>query len=289
MLALRERGYQLEPQVGTAGYFIDIGVKHPEYPGRYVLAIECDGASYHSARSARDRDRLRQGVLESLGWRFHRIWSTDWFRNPGKEIARAVEAIEAARQDAELHQPVADAAPGVSQPVLTRATLENSPSVYQVEPYSKVRLPSVASNHALHTVDPNHLAQAIKAVVDVEAPVHESEVTRRLMESYGLSRAGNRIAAHVSEAIKIGIRVGVFFYADGFLYRDRQREAKIRNRERLEASERKIELVAPEEIDAALLEVVRLGFSMDAEAAIAGALAVVPADDLCPLGNHGSG
>src|SRR5712691_5733397 len=68
ILALRERGYQLEPQVGTAGYFIDIGVKDPEYPGRYVLAIECDGASYHSARSARDRDRLRQEVLESLGW-----------------------------------------------------------------------------------------------------------------------------------------------------------------------------------------------------------------------------
>ena len=61
MLALRERGYQLEPQVGTAGYFIDIGVKDPDYPGRYVLAIECDGASYHSSRSARDRDRLRQG------------------------------------------------------------------------------------------------------------------------------------------------------------------------------------------------------------------------------------
>src|SRR5215471_9051688 len=100
MLALRERGYQLEPQVGTAGYFIDIGVKDSEYPGRYVLAIECDGASYHSARSARDRDRLRQGVLEGLGWRFHRIWSTDWFRNPGKETDRAVTAIKGARQAA---------------------------------------------------------------------------------------------------------------------------------------------------------------------------------------------
>lgn len=181
-------------------------------------------------------------------------------------------AIEAARQAAEMRQPVPDAALGVSQPALARATRENSPSAYQVEPYSKVRLPRVASNQALHTVDPNHLAQAIKAVVDVEAPVHELEATRRLTESYGLSRAGNRIAAHVSKAIKIGISAGLFFYADGFLYTDRQREAKIRNRERLEASERKIEWVAPEEIDAALLEVVRLGFSMDAEAAIAGAL-----------------
>lgn len=92
--ALRERNYVVEPQVGTAGYFIDIAVKDPEYPGRYVLAIECDGAVYHSSRSARDRDRLRQGVLEGLGWNFHRIWSTDWFRNPQQEIIRAVAAIE---------------------------------------------------------------------------------------------------------------------------------------------------------------------------------------------------
>jgi very-short-patch-repair endonuclease len=272
MLALRERGYQLEPQVGTAGYFIDIGVKDPEYPGRYVLAIECDGASYHSARSARDRDRLRQGVLESLGWRFHRIWSTDWFRNPIKETERAVAAIEAARQVAEMSQPTVASIPEVSQPALARATRENPTSTYQVEPYRKVRLPSVVSNQALHVVDPSHLAQAIKAVVDVEAPVHESEVTRRLMESYGLSRAGNRIAANVSEAIKGGTRAGLFFYADGFLYIDRQREAKIRSREMLEATERKIELVAPEEIDVALLEVVRLGFSMESEAAIGSAL-----------------
>jgi hypothetical protein len=87
-----------------------------------------------------------------------------------------------------------------------------------------------------------------------------------------LSRAGNRIAAHVSEAIKAGTRAGLFFYVDGFIYADQQREARIRSREALETAERKIELVAPEEIDAALLEVVRLGFSMESEAAISGAL-----------------
>lgn len=96
--ALRNHNYVLEPQVGTAGYFIDIAVKHPDYPGRYLLAIECDGASYHSSRSARDRDRLRQSVLEGLGWRFHRIWSTDWFNNRQREIDRAIKAIEAAKK-----------------------------------------------------------------------------------------------------------------------------------------------------------------------------------------------
>jgi very-short-patch-repair endonuclease len=94
---LRSVGYQVETQVGSAGFFIDLAVIDPETPGRYLLGIECDGATYHSARSARDRDRLRQEVLEGLGWRIHRIWSTDWFRNPEKELKRTVEAIEEAK------------------------------------------------------------------------------------------------------------------------------------------------------------------------------------------------
>ena len=95
--ALRELGFQVDHQIGSAGYFIDLGVKDPERPGRYLLGIECDGATYHSAQSARDRDRLRQQVLEGLGWRIHRIWSTDWFRTPDHELRKAAEAIEAAK------------------------------------------------------------------------------------------------------------------------------------------------------------------------------------------------
>lgn len=85
---IRAMGYEPVPQVGVAGYFIDIGIKHPNWPYGFVLGVECDGASYHSAKSARDRDRLRQEILEGLGWRFHRIWSTDWFNNPRQEAER---------------------------------------------------------------------------------------------------------------------------------------------------------------------------------------------------------
>src|SRR5215203_4290548 len=95
--ALQAAGYRVETQVGSAGFFIDLAVVDPERPGRYLLGVECDGATYHSARSARDRDRLRQEVLERLGWRIHRIWSTDWFRNPERELRRLVEAIEEAK------------------------------------------------------------------------------------------------------------------------------------------------------------------------------------------------
>lgn len=82
------------PQVGVAGYFIDIGIRHPDWPHGYILGVECDGASYHSAKSARDRDRLRQQILENLGWQLHRIWSTDWFNNPSREAERLRVVVE---------------------------------------------------------------------------------------------------------------------------------------------------------------------------------------------------
>ncbi|MDQ6633542.1 MAG: DUF4011 domain-containing protein [Gemmatimonadota bacterium] len=88
--ALTTRGIALEPQWGASAYRIDMVAKHPVHPGRFVLAIECDGASYHSAPTARDRDRLRQEHLEALGWKFLRIWSTDWFDRREAEIERAV-------------------------------------------------------------------------------------------------------------------------------------------------------------------------------------------------------
>lgn len=79
--------------MGTAGYFIDVGVKDPGKPGRYLMGIECDGAMYHSAKSVRDRDRLRQQILEGLGWRIRRIWATDWFYDPNAEIKRIVREL----------------------------------------------------------------------------------------------------------------------------------------------------------------------------------------------------
>lgn len=91
---LDRKGYRLATQVGCSGYRIDMAVKHPTISGQYVLGIECDGASYHSARTARDRDRLRQDVLEKMGWTIYRIWSTDWIKDPIAEGNRLVEKVE---------------------------------------------------------------------------------------------------------------------------------------------------------------------------------------------------
>jgi len=94
---LREKGYEVVPQLGVAGYFIDLAIRNPDKRGSFILGVECDGSTYHSARSVRDRDRLRQEVLVRLGWKIYRIWSTDWFRNPRNEFLKLVSAIEALR------------------------------------------------------------------------------------------------------------------------------------------------------------------------------------------------
>ena len=93
MKALAKHGYECEPQLGVAGYFLDLAVKNPNNPGEYLLSVESDGATYHSAKSIRDRDRLRQQILESLGWRIHRIWSTDWFKNSQEQMQILLEKL----------------------------------------------------------------------------------------------------------------------------------------------------------------------------------------------------
>ena len=96
--ALTASGIKLVPQLGCSSFRIDFAACHPASPGKYVLAIECDGASYHSSYTARDRDRLRQQQLEKLGWTFHRIWSTDWFLRSQDEIERTIQAYRKAIQ-----------------------------------------------------------------------------------------------------------------------------------------------------------------------------------------------
>lgn len=97
--ALQEEGLDVTTQVESSGYSIDLAVKHPEKPGKYILGIECDGAAYHSTKTARERDRLRQDVLEGLGWDIHRIWSTDWIRNKEREIEKINQKVKRLAED----------------------------------------------------------------------------------------------------------------------------------------------------------------------------------------------
>jgi len=269
--ALRSLGHSVEPQVGTAGYFIDMAVRHPHLPGRYLLAIECDGAAYHSSRSARDRDRLRQGVLEGLGWTFHRIWSTDWFRNRQQEIERVVAAIEAAQLTADQERPAQTSMPAAVPHVITRDHTEESAAPSFAVPYLKAQLPPVP-NVQMHQVGAAALGQMMAKVVSVEGPVHVAEVTRRLMEAFGIVRAGARITASVQDAVTEGQRRQWVELRGEFLYEPGNFNVVVRDRSAWPSADRKIEWVAPEEIEAALLESLRLGFSLSRQDAASAAI-----------------
>jgi very-short-patch-repair endonuclease len=91
--ALRDKGWNVHPQVGVSAYRIDLGVVHPDEPGLYLAGVECDGAMYHSSAFARERDKIRQSVLEGLGWTLFRVWSTDWWTHRTKALDTLHEAL----------------------------------------------------------------------------------------------------------------------------------------------------------------------------------------------------
>ncbi|WFU23718.1 DUF3320 domain-containing protein [Bradyrhizobium sp. CB1717] len=111
MRALQERGWEIHPQVGVSFFRIDLGVVHPDFPGRYLAGVECDGAAYHRSATARDRDRLREMVLTDLGWRIRRIWSTEWWMDSSTaaekihaKLLADLEADRASRPIVELEE-----------------------------------------------------------------------------------------------------------------------------------------------------------------------------------------
>ena len=273
--ALTARGYQLRPQVGSQGFYIDLAVVDPDQPGRYLLGIACDGAMYHAARSARDRDRLRQQVLEAVGWRLHRIWSADWFRDPGGATDRAVAAIEAARHAAAA-PPAATAASEALATVAAFGLVRDAPAppdAPAAPPYQLAQLPPAIRQKEIHQHPAGRLAAWVAEVVAVESPVHAEEVTRRLALASGATQVGSRIRASVAAAIRVAGQMGSIRPQGDFLWTPamQPRAVLVRDRSALPTASRKLGLVAPEELSAAVLAVVSNSFSLEKSATPAAA------------------
>ena len=94
-LALEAKGWIVHPQIGVSFFRVDLGIVHPDFPGRYLAGIECDGATYHSSATARDRDRLREMVLTDLGWSIRRIWSTEWWMDAASALDKITDRLSA--------------------------------------------------------------------------------------------------------------------------------------------------------------------------------------------------
>ncbi|MBI4880554.1 MAG: DUF3320 domain-containing protein [Planctomycetes bacterium] len=288
--ALRARGFEVDAQVGCGGYRIDLGVRHPRDPGVYVLGVECDGLPYHSGATARDRDRLRQQVLENLGWRLHRVWSTDWWFQRDREVEKLAEAVESAIRAADSGTAPAQAEPAmpvapITAPARHAVPEEPAPQEEQnplpvghrtfaaaptsgatdvieeavdgppVETYVRAEL-RVLSGDPEDLFEPRferRVRDAITRVVAVEGPVHQDVVAKAVTQAFCVQRMTARFRGHVLDAIQRLAGEGAVLLRDAFLWpkgTDPDSYARIRG---LSADEtaRTIDAIAIEELAAA--------------------------------------
>ncbi|MCA8952242.1 MAG: DUF3320 domain-containing protein, partial [Planctomycetes bacterium] len=219
--ALLRRGHELHAQVGCSGYRIDLCIVDPEAPGSYLLGVECDGATYHAAATARDRDRIRAGVLRGLGWRLHRVWSMDFWQDPEGEIARIEAALAAAvaerraARDAQppriatgaaVATPVPTPLPGsdrarepVKEPAAEPAAAEDP---FGPRPYVAADLRSVDRPDDFHEkASWTRVRSQIEEVLAIEAPIAFDRLAKTVATAWGVTRVTERVRARVRAAL----------------------------------------------------------------------------------------
>ena len=269
---MRNFGYDVKAQVGCSGYRIDLGVIDPEKPGKFILGVECDGATYHSAYTARDRDRIRQEVLEKLGWRIHRIWAPDFVTRRDTEVHRLKEAIEHARNSQRaVNQNSNDCKDDRLQLNLTQTSNavvgQNAGwTVFYEACVPHFRPPWNTQFHEATGT----LGKLLREIVEKEGPVHVEISARRLAEAWGLHRIGGRMSVAIDDAIRYllrsrgAMRRGDFLWPmnEGF-----QLQVRKPNPDDMRTI-RSIQQIPPEEIELAFTKILEETLSMPREALI---------------------
>ncbi len=245
---LREKGFTVDTQIGCSGYKIDLGIRKPD-SSDYVLAVECDGATYHSSKNARDRDRLRQEILERMGWRFYRIWSTDWFRNNTIEKERLFVAATEAVNLGHFTQPV-EKQEKEPEPADFEKTVES--------PHLSFPLYQEADIYDLwHKYRPN-VQGYVRSILEVEAPVSEEYLLKRICFCYDRDKVTSVVRDEFERNMRGCSRNGIIRHK-GFLYRAEQNTYVLR----VPGVKRDIKYIAPEELAAGFYVLVKQNMTVD--------------------------
>jgi len=266
-MSLRNRGLIVDEQVGACEYRIDLAIRDPRENNRYVMAVECDGATYHHTKTARDRDVLRQEVLESQGWKIFRVWSTDWFRDREEALKHLLFALEVCKK-APIEESV-QATPMIQKVNNTQRLLDNDPGTENLQkvregkykpgiPYRKYSSFNRNLKELLNKNYTAQLARAIANIVEYESPIYFNVIIERLKEVYGVTRAGANIQSNVNHALERATKWLNLIKRNGFLYRN---SVKI-DEFRIPAQHvvRTLNQIAPEEIENAILYLVENQF-----------------------------
>jgi len=255
--ALSKEGFTCEPQVGVAGFFIDIGVRHPEFPERFCIGIECDGAQYHSSVTARDRDRLRQSVLESRGWKIARVWSTDWFADRNAAEHRLIQQVRDSIQAPDRRLPTVEVEAPPSEMKLSVqedcSPQRKSIPPIRLQPYKMAKVTPLVYWDSDYMSD-SEVVPRMKSVIVEEAPIHFDEVVRRIREASGGGRTGHKIQSIFTRCASLAV-------PDGFVYKDSwylpSTSVPPRDRINADAPLRKIQYIHDDEIIAAMAKVLK--------------------------------
>ncbi len=282
---IKKMGFEVVPQVGCSGYRIDIGVSDPVNPGCFLLGVECDGSTYKSSNSARDRDRLRDQVLTQLGWRIHRIWSPAWVARRDSEIRRLKDAIEQAQQfqlEEDTQKPVMDAkadnAPQTDVQKNQFGGVEKIGVPYKIQPLKASFSPYIKVASASKTYDSRQKnefhfpenreiqTKLLAELVQKEGPVHFDYAVQRLAEAWGVKQVTPQITHAVKEALNNLLREQKIVIKGSFLWPPELKQTPIRVPiQGIPESKRKPEYIAPEEVESAMQLVAQyaLGISED--------------------------
>jgi very-short-patch-repair endonuclease len=271
-MELTRRGLKLQPQVGVAGYRIDFGVVDDLLPGRYLCGIECDGMTYHSSEAARDRDRLRQQVLEARGWIIHRLWSTDWFKDRNGQIERLMNLVGQTRQSVQAEQS-AEAEAHARQAELEKvakqegddsksdggtslATLSaDYSSPVQAIPYTFAKTPLLYSGQDFNTAPVSQIEYAIKEIVSVEAPLHIKDLASRVTARWGYSVVGSNMMRRICALLEEEVKQKQLFLRGDFVFANNSlQELPVRSRA---GTNIPADRIAPEEYQSAILLVLQ--------------------------------
>ena len=281
--ALADAGCDVRARVGTGAMALDLAIVDPSEPGRYRLALTCDGPTDHAARSARDRDRLRPQVLQSLGWKVRRVWSTDWVRNPEGERSRLLAALaepsDLGREAiSALQAPAPTPVDGKAKSILLASTLPASAEAFEREAegdadpprssfpaYEVARLPSELKGTDLTAVARDQMEAWVASVVAVEGPVHLDEVVRRIADAAGVKRTGSRLLSVIESAVDRADASGTVRRNDDFLWRPVPESPVVRDRGDLPSASHKLDLIAPEEVAEAVSAVVSASLGIEPE------------------------
>ncbi|MCY4523092.1 MAG: DUF3320 domain-containing protein [Caldilineaceae bacterium] len=268
LAALRKHGHRVDAQVGVSGYRIDLAIRS-EDGERFDLGIECDGATYHSSPTARDRDWLRQQVLEGLGWRIHRVWSTAWIRDPETEMAAIEQALERARAgQAEPRRMPDDNIDAWEEPppnthMAMAAPIGSQESLATSQVFDEYRHFNCESRTGdLRAVPWRHLLMLVRDVIAVEQPIHIDTAIDRIRTVYGASRAGKSIRRRIKQVVKQMVDNGTVCRDEAdneFL----SLAGNARPCQPRRNADRTIDRVAPSEIDEGLLLVVDKTFGAE--------------------------